>query len=308
MSEEQEALRRGTLIRGIGGFYTAMDADGNEYTLRAMKKFRRERITPLVGDEVLFSPGEGEEHGWLEQILPRRTECVRPPVANVELLVIVVAPEPEPDLLLVDRLMVRAHAQGMGTVLAINKCDLDPSLAQDLQVQYAGAETPIHAVSAATGEGVEALHETLRGRLCCLAGQSGVGKSSLLSRMLGLELETGELSWKIRRGKNTTRHAELLIKDGLRVLDTAGFSLLELDGRMDPITLKEHWPELQRLEGQCRFQPCYHGKEPGCAATAAVEAGEIDPRRLERYRILLADVRQAWRKRYDQSGTIDPGG
>ena len=292
-------MKQGTLIRGFGGFYTVRDAEGQEFTLRCKKKFRRLGLSPLVGDEVLFTPGEGEEHGWLEEILPRSSQCLRPPVANVSLLLIVVAPVPEPDLLLVDRMMVRARAQGMDMLLVVNKCDLDEGLAQELQAQYAGAQLPVYAVSAESGQGLAALRERMGGRLCCLTGQSGVGKSTLLNALLGLSLETGEISRKIQRGKNTTRHAELLIKDGLRVLDTAGFSLLELDGGMEPVTLKEYYPEFAEYEGKCRFEPCYHDREPGCAVTAACGEGAIHPELLARYRALLAEVRQAWRERYD---------
>jgi len=295
----ENGTRQGTLIRGMGGFYTAVDGTGEEFTLRCKKKFRRQHISPLVGDEVAFIPGSGEEHGWLEEILPRHSQCLRPPVANVTLLVVVVAASPEPDLLLVDKMLVRARQQGMHTALVVNKCDLDDSLAPKLRAQYAGAETETYAVSARTGQGLAALREAMRGQLCCFTGQSGVGKSTLLSAMLGLELETGELSEKIQRGKNTTRHAELLMKDGLRVLDTAGFSLLELDETLEPVQLKEYYPEFQAYEGQCRFQPCYHDREPGCAVSAACQKGSISGERLERYRSLLAEVRQTWRERYD---------
>jgi len=182
----------------------------------------------------------------------------------------------------------------------VNKSELDPSLADEIASQYAGADLRVWRVSAETGEGLGELAEGMRGELCCFTGQSGVGKSTLLSRILGRELETGELSEKIRRGKNTTRHAELLLGKGLRVLDTAGFSLLELDDMvMDPITMKDHWPELTEYEGECRFQPCYHDREPGCAVTAAAAEGHINRERLQRYRLLLEDVRKTWRERYD---------
>lgn len=292
-------MKQGTLVRGVGSFYYAVDAAGDEYTLRCKKKFRHMHMTPLVGDEILFTPGEGEEHGWLEEILPRRSECLRPPVANVALQLIVVAPVPEPDLLLVDRLMIRARKQGMNMLLVVNKCDIDRTLADRLREEYAGADVPVFAVSAKKGEGLEQLREAMRGQLCCMTGQSGVGKSTLLNHLLDLELETGDISRKIQRGKNTTRHAELLMKDGLRVLDTAGFSLLELDGKTEPITLKDSYPEFAEYEGECRFTPCYHDREPGCAVREACDCGKISAARLERYRSLLADVRQAWRERYD---------
>ena len=286
-------------MRGMGGFYTVVDAQGEQFTLRCKKKFRRMHISPLVGDEVLFTPGEGEEHGWLEEILPRSSECIRPPVANVSLLLISVSPTPAPDMLLIDRLMVRARMQNMKMLLVVTKGDLDDTLAETLCAQYAGADVPVYPVCARTGEGLDALREAMRGELCCMAGQSGVGKSTLLNALLDLDLETGEISQKIQRGKNTTRHAELLLKDGLRVLDTAGFSLLELDGGMDPITLKDYYPEFTEHEGACRFTPCYHDREPGCAVTAACEEGKIHPERLARYRELLTEVKTAWRERYD---------
>ncbi len=295
----EQDMQQGTLVRGMGGFYTVRSSVGDMYTLRCKKKFRRMKMSPLVGDEVLFTPGEGEEHGWLEEILPRRSECLRPPVANVSLLMVAVAPVPAPDLMLVDRMLVRARAQGLRTALIVNKCDLDASLAETIRKQYRGADAPVYAVSAVTGEGLEELRAAMAGEICCFTGQSGVGKSTLLSRLLGLELETGELSEKIQRGKNTTRHAELLMGDGLRVLDTAGFSLLELDSGMEPVTLKDFYPEFVPYEGRCRFQPCYHDREPGCAVAAACEAGDVDAPRWERYRELLGEVRKTWRERYD---------
>ena len=302
MSEEM--MMQGVLVRGFGGFYVAVDGAGTEHILRCKKKFRRMHISPLVGDELLFTPGEGEEHGWVEEILPRRTECIRPPVANVSLLIVVICPSPEPDLLLVDRLLVRARLQGMKTAIVVNKSDLDASLAGEIRRQYAGAECSVLTASAKEKHGLDDLRALMKGEsCCCLTGQSGVGKSTLLNALLGLDLETGEISEKIQRGKNTTRHAQMLIRKeeggDIRVLDTAGFSLLELDAKMEPDKLRECYPEFLPHEGCCRFTPCMHDREPGCSVTAAVQAGEIDPGRVERYRLLLADVRETWKQRYN---------
>ncbi len=293
-------MMQGVLVRGFGGFYVAADAQGAEYILRCKKKFRRMHISPLVGDEILFTPGEGEEHGWLEEILPRQSECLRPPVANVSLLLVVICPSPEPDLLLVDRLLVRARLQGMRTAIVVNKCDLDDTLAERIRVEYVGAECPVISASAKEARGLDALREIMAGeKCCCLTGQSGVGKSTLLNALLGLELETGDISEKIQRGKNTTRHAQLLISGNIRVLDTAGFSLLELDAKLEPEKLRETYPEFLPHEGCCRFTPCLHDREPGCSVTAAVDAGEIAPGRVQRYRQLLGDVRETWKQRYN---------
>ena len=293
-------MRTGVLVRGFGGFYVAAEADGTEHILRCKKKFRRMRISPLVGDNVAFIPGEGEEHGWLEEILPRSSECLRPPVANVSLLIVVICPSPEPDMLLVDRMLIRARLQGMRTAIVVNKSELDPTLAERVRLEYAGAECPVLCASARERQGLDELRALMEGAgVCCLTGQSGVGKSTLLNALLGLELETGDISEKIQRGKNTTRHAQLLIAGRIRVLDTAGFSLLELDARQEPEKLREAYPEFLPHEGCCRFAPCLHDREPGCAVTAAMEAGEIASGRVMRYRQLLADVRETWKQRYN---------
>ena len=294
-------LMRGTLVRGIGSFYTVRDAEGKEFTLRCKKKFRRDKIIPLVGDDVLFSPGQGEEHGWLEEIFPRKTVCLRPPVANVTKLVIVIAPVPEPDLLLVDRQISRAVDQGMEIIMVVNKCDLDSAaLAEKIRSEYQQTGIRVIAASAKEGKGLEEIRKELAGdALCCFTGQSGAGKSTLLNKLLGLELETGDISRKISRGKNTTRHTELIEKNGIRVMDTAGFNLLEAENALEPEKLKERYPEFTKYEGKCRFRECLHDREPGCAVTQAAEQGKISRERLERYRELLAEAREAWRDRYD---------
>ena len=293
-------LKVGTLIRGIGSFYTVRDAEKQEYTLRCKKKFRREKMTPLVGDDVVFSPGQGQEHGWIEEILPRKTVSLRPPVANVTRLVIVIAPVPEPDLLLVDRQISRAFGQGMEVLMLVNKCDLDNSLALKMKHEYAQTGIRVMETSAKNGTGLNDIRETLcSDKLCCFTGQSGAGKSTMLNALLDLNLETGDISQKISRGKNTTRHTELIEKNGIRVMDTAGFNLLEAENDMEPEKLKERYPEFLPYEGKCRFRECLHDREPGCAVAEAAEQGLISTERLERYRTLLAEAREVWRGRYD---------
>lgn len=291
---------QGIILRGIGGFYYAMDDMGTVHTLKAQAKLRRERLKPKVGDRIELSPGEGEEYGWILGILPRRNELTRPPVANIDVICIVVAAAtPDPDLLLADRLMLNARRAGVDVQLVINKCDLDPAGAEAIAAQYRGAGAEPVLVSAAKGEGLEALRTMLRGKTHALAGQSGAGKSTLINALYGLRMETGDLSRKIERGKNTTRHCELVpVEGGGMVLDTPGFSLLETE-LFDPVELKDSWPEFGKYEGGCFFQPCYHATEPRCAVRDAVAAGEIDPQRHERYAALLDEMKQRWRERYD---------
>ena len=289
----------GVIVKGVGGLYYARDTEGNVHVLRAKGKFRKQRITPMVGDRVQFTPGSGDEHGWVDEILPRDSELVRPPVANIRHIVLVFAPQPAPDFLLIDTLIVMSLQQGIQPAIVVNKCDLDETLFDKIQQDYAGLEVPILKVSAKTGEGLEDFRSLLKTGICCLAGQSGVGKSTLLSAATGLTLETGEISRKISRGRHTTRHAELMFSGDYQVLDTPGFSLLELWEGLEPIQLKEYYPEFFPYEGECRFSPCYHLSEPGCAVLAAAKEGQISPARLERYHQLLKKAQEAWRNRYD---------
>ena len=289
----------GVIVKGVGGLYYARDNEGTVHVLRAKGKFRKQRITPMVGDRVQFTPGSGDEHGWVDEILPRDSELVRPPVANIRHIVLVFAPQPAPDFLLIDTLIVMSLKQGIQPAVVVNKCDLDETLFDKIQQDYAGLEVPILKVSAKTGEGLEDFRALLKTGICCLAGQSGVGKSTLLSAATGLTLETGEISRKISRGRHTTRHAELMFSGDYQVLDTPGFSLLELWEGLEPIQLKEYYPEFFPYEGECRFSPCYHLSEPGCAVLVAAKEGQISPARLERYHQLLKKAQEAWRNRYD---------
>lgn len=295
-------MMEGVIVQGRGGLYTVRDAQGQEYVLRAKKKFRRQGLSPLVGDRVMFTPGDiSDEHGWVDEILPRISQCLRPPVANVTLLCIVAAPTPAPDWMLVDKLLIFARKQKLRPLLILNKADMDEgeAVSQLARDMYAGADLEVFCVSAKEKLGLEMLLERLAGETCCFSGQSGVGKSTLLNALFGLNLETGDISQKILRGKNTTRHSELFTRGNIQVIDTPGFSLLEMDEVFDPVLLREYYPEFEAYEGQCRFSPCYHGSEPGCAVLQAAKEGIIHPRRLERYHTLLADCRQAWRDRYD---------
>ena len=291
---------RGTILQGIGGFYYALDENGSMHTLRAQGKLRRERLKPKVGDWVEIVPGEGEEHGWIAGILPRRNQLVRPPVANIDAVVILVAAAtPDPDLAMADRLMISARRAGIDVVLAVNKCDLAPDVARDIVSQYAGAEVSALMISSVTGEGLEALRALLAGRRHAFAGQSGAGKSTTINALYGLDRQTGDLSRKIDRGRNTTRSCELIpVPGGGMVLDTPGFSLLETE-LFDPVEMKDSYPEFIPYEGQCYFQPCYHATEPRCAVREAVAAGCIDERRHQRYTALLEDMKIRWRDRYD---------
>ena len=290
---------KGEIKEGRGGFYTVRDETGQEHILRAKKKFRRDGISPLPGDRVMLSPGSREEHGWLEEILPRASLCLRPPVANITLMVIVIAPEPVPDYLLVDKLLVYADMQGIRPLIAVNKSDIGMETYEKARDIYKSSGAPVIALSASSGQGLDELCSRMRGELTGFAGQSGVGKSALLSMVTGTELISGAISDRIKRGKQTTRHTTLLYHDGMRVMDTPGFSLLELPRGMEPEQLSGYYPDFRPYEADCRFNPCLHLTEPGCAVKKACEAGDINASRLLRYGELMETVKKTWRERYD---------
>ncbi|MDO4739818.1 MAG: ribosome small subunit-dependent GTPase A [Eubacteriales bacterium] len=290
---------QGRVLSGVGGLYSVY-AQGEIFLLRAQSKLRHKKLKPLVGDIVQFTPGKGEEDGWLEAIEPRRNELIRPAVANIDKLCAVFsASVPQADLLLADRLLIFARMRSIEPVLVVNKSDTDADGAQRIIRQYAQAQARCFAVSAHTGEGVDELRGYLAGSIHAFGGQSGVGKSSLMNALYGFSQEVGDISERIERGKNTTRSCELKpVPGGGMALDTPGFSLLDLP-LMDPDELRGYYPEYAPYENKCRFIGCVHLYEPDCPVRDAVARGEIDPLRHERYQRLYEDMKIRWRERYD---------
>lgn len=290
----------GIILRGIGSFYSVEAPDGAVYTVRPQGKLKHMRMKPKIGDAVEFVPGSKDEDGWLSAILPRKNELVRPPVANIDLLLIVVpAAHPNPDLLLIDQLLFTARKAAIPVRLIVNKSDLAPEVAESITEAYRSADVDPVAVSAYTGAGIDALRDSLAGKTYALAGQSGIGKTTLINALNGFDLETGDLSEKIERGKHTTRRVELLHgAGGSKVLDTPGFSLIETE-LMPPEALEKLYPEFLPFLGNCRFTPCAHIAEPDCAVKDAVKSGAISSERYERYILLYNEMKERWSRRYD---------
>ena len=266
----------GRIQKALSGFYY-VNTGGEILTCRARGKFRREGISPLVGDRVKVR-GLGNGEGVVETILPRRNAFARPAVANIDQLVVIASGAiPRTDPFLIDRVASIAALKDCAVVVVLNKCDLDR--ADDLYAIYTAAGFPTVRVSAETGEGLPELRELISGRLSAFTGNSGVGKSSILNALdPTFHLQVGEVSEALGRGRHTTRHVELYrLSWGAEVVDSPGFSSfeteelnLELKRRL-PETFREFRPCL----GRCRFQGCSHTKEKGCAVLEAVRAGEI---------------------------------
>lgn len=290
----------GIILRGIGGFYYVMDESGTVHQLRAQAKIRRVKLTPLVGDRVEYEPAKGDMDGWLKEILPRDNSLVRPSVANIDLIVLVAAAaSPKIDSLLIDRMLISARKAKIDAMLVVNKCDLDREAAEDIKRRYQNAGIDVMLTSAEKGEGVVELRQRLSGLTHAFGGQSGVGKSSLINALYGLDLTVGCVSDRIERGKHTTRRCELIsVEGGGRVLDTPGFSLLETD-LIEPREVSAWYPEFFPYEGKCRFSPCYHAGEPDCSVKEALNEGAFARERYESYIEILNEMKERWKNRYD---------
>jgi ribosome biogenesis GTPase len=301
-------MYQGRIVKGIGGFYY-VNTDIGLVECKARGIFRKESLTPLVGDKVLVSIVEGSPgQGVIQEILPRENTLLRPSVANVQQCIIVVAMgRPEPDLLLLDRLLVLAGVNELEQVVCFNKTDLGKKDEYGEVIDtYRQAGYRVLCTSAKTGQGIDEMKGVLKGKISVFAGMSGVGKSSILNSLQpGLGLKTGEISAKLQRGRHTTRHAELLeLSFGGMVVDTPGFSSLSLGAvkeleDMDESELGHYYPEFIEYMDHCRFRSCRHENEPDCSVKDAVEKGRISAFRYRNYIKLLEELRQSRRRRYD---------
>ena len=274
-------LLKGTIVKGIGGFYY-VDTPEGIVECRARGKFRKNEILPMVGDRVVVEKNENGL-GSVKEIEERHNFLIRPAVSNIDTLLIVAAiNNPAPDTSLIDKMLVIAENKGIKGVLCVNKSDLDTTGDVDkIKACYESAGYRVIVTSAEKGEGLDELREVLKGKTTAFAGLSGVGKSSILTIITGKELQTGDTS-KIERGKHTTRHVELIkISDGY-VFDTPGFSQLDVDD-IKANELKDYFPEIAKCEGECRFRGCSHTAEPGCRVKEMLESGEIFETRYDSY-------------------------
>lgn len=290
----------GKIMKGIAGFYYVGVAESGVYECKAKGIFRKDKIKPLVGDDVEIEIlNEEEKLGNIVKILPRRSELIRPAVANIDqALVIFAAREPKPNLSLLDRFLVIMEKQDVPVIICFNKQDLcDEEEVGRLKEIYEACGYPVVLASAKQGEGIEEIKSRLRGKTTTVAGPSGVGKSSLTNLLQNeVQMETGEISKKLGRGRHTTRHSQIIqIEEDTWLYDTPGFTSFYVE-EIEKEELRFYFREFSKYEGTCRFQGCTHTHEPGCMVKNALEEGKISKERYENYLELYGELKE--KRRY----------
>jgi ribosome biogenesis GTPase len=292
---------KGKIIKGIAGFYYVHVPEENTvYECKAKGIFRNQKIKPLVGDDVEIDTNEVQDcNGIIAAILPRKNELVRPAVANVDqALVIFAAAEPDPNLNLLDRFLIMMQRQGVNTIVCFNKKDIAEGKELALLMEtYQSCGYEVVCTSMLQKDGIQEIQHLIKGRTTVLAGPSGVGKSSLINTIQPkANMETGNVSEKIKRGKHTTRHSELIyIEENTYLMDTPGFSSLYIN-EIETEELKDYFIEFKKYENNCRFIGCKHLNEPGCAVKEALMENKISRIRYENYTILFQELKN--QKRY----------
>ncbi len=287
-------MKQGKILKGVAGFYYVHVAESGIYECKAKGIFRLENQKPLVGDDVIIDVlSESDMEGNITEILPRKSELLRPAVANVDQVLLVFAvTKPKPNINLLDRMLVRMERDAIPSIICFNKCDLakedDIPKLQDI---YEKTAYPVRFITTQSRDDVEMIKGFLAGKTTALAGPSGVGKSTLINQLSPeIQMETGEISKKIGRGRHTTRHAQLISLDEHSYLvDTPGFTSLTVDD-FEHEELASCFPEFAQYEPQCRFRGCSHLNEPDCAVRAALEQNLISESRYHSYGLLYQEL------------------
>ena len=287
---------QGKIIKGIAGFYYVYTGEAGLYACKAKGIFRKEKIKPLVGVDVEIEvTHEEDREGNITRILPRKNTLIRPAVANIDqALVIFAITKPKPNLPLLDRFLVTMEQRKIPALICFNKEDMaDEEACCSLRKIYEAAGYELIFTSAAEERGVEELKAHLKGKTSTVAGPSGVGKSSLINLLAPYaQMETGEISEKIDRGKHTTRHSELLmIDEDSFIMDTPGFTSLYLED-MEKEELGTYFPEFAAYEPFCKFGGCSHINEPKCGVKEALSLGKISQQRYDDYKLMYEELKE----------------
>lgn len=292
---------QGKIIKGIAGFYYVQTKNG-VYECKAKGSFRNRKLKPYVGDNVEITVlNEETKKGNLDEILERKNFLIRPAVANVDqTLVIFAAAKPDPNLNLLDRFLIMMEQKDIPVVLVFNKKDAaEQEKLAELARIYENCGYQVLSVSALQEDGISEIKEILKGKTSTVAGPSGVGKSSIINLLQSdIQMETGDISEKIERGKHTTRHSELIaIEEETYIFDTPGFSSLYVTD-MEKEDLKDYFPEFAQYEEECRFLGCVHVNEPVCGVKDALKEGKISQSRYDNYKLLYEELKENEKRKY----------
>lgn len=287
-------MYKGKIVKGIAGFYYVDIGQSEIIECKAKGRFRNEGITPLIGDIVkLDLLDQKDKKGNILEIYPRKNRLIRPTVANVDQALIVFAvKEPDPNFSLLDRFIILAEQEQIQVIICFNKIDKIKKEEIDATIRpYIMAGYPVITASALKGEGIKEIKQYLFNKITVFAGPSGVGKSTLLNSIYPqLQLETGAVSEKIKRGKHTTRHAELLsVGEGGYVVDTPGFSSLQIQ-HIEKEDLASYFIEFEQYTAYCKFRQCVHIHEPECGVKNAVKENKIAEERYKSYTQLYEEI------------------
>ena len=286
---------QGKIVKGISGFYYVHVVESGIYECKAKGAFRQQKVKPLVGDDVRIDViDEQAKIGNIVEILPRKNELIRPAVSNIDqALMIFAAARPQPNFNLLDRFLIMMKYQNVPVIICFNKSDLaSEQEKEDIHQIYAACGCQMIFTSALEEFGIEQLREILKNKTTAVAGPSGVGKSSLVNVVCPkVQMETGEISKKIERGKHTTRHSQLIhVSEKTYIMDTPGFSSLNIPG-LEKEDLGRFYEEFADYEPYCRFQGCSHINEPDCGVKQALAEGKIHPVRYENYSMLYEELK-----------------
>ncbi len=288
---------KGTIIKGVGGSYSVY-ADEKIIECKPKGIFRNKGIKPIVGDNAEIELLT-ENTGLISKIYERQSVLIRPEIANAtQAMLVFAAAHPDPSFCMLDRFLINMEMAHIKTIIVFNKDDIcTKEKKEEILEVFKNTDYPVYFISAKNDENIDEIKNVLNNNVTVLAGPSGVGKSTLVNRLQSEKhAETGELSLKIMRGKNTTRHSEMLkASENSRIIDTPGFTSFDVNG-IEAIDLQLYYPEIKKHAGKCYFTKCAHITEPGCVVKAEVEKGNISRTRYENYCMIYNDIKS--RRKY----------
>ena len=289
---------KGLVLKGIGGFYFVETSEGI-VRAKARGVFKKDRNLLVVGDEVEVQIAENaEDDSWITEIFPRRNSFSRPPISNIDkLMVVFAAANPAPNFVVIDKMLVMAERKGIEPIVCINKSDLAaPDEVAHIKSIYEGVYKTF-VTNAKAGAGLSEVRAEITGYKVALAGPSGVGKSTIVNAIAPEgNMETGDISDKTSRGKHTTRHVEILRVDDGYIFDTPGFTSLDLDGDIGEYELCDYYPEIRDAAESCKFADCMHINEPECGVKDALSSGGVSKERYATYLELVKELRERGKK------------